>query len=51
MKGHDRPYSMEDVAQYMTNAGFEQQVVEKAGRWIVAKGVKPSWRLTYAAHT
>ena len=30
MKGHDRPYSMEDVAQYMTNAGFEQQVVEKA---------------------
>ena len=40
MKGHDRPFSMEDMESYMANAGLRERKVEKAGRWIIGYSIK-----------
>ena len=42
MKGHDRPFSMDDMDRIMAAAGFGDRKVEKAGRWIIGYGVKGS---------
>lgn len=41
LDGHDRAFGAEDMRRIMEQAGLEQVLIEKVGRWLVGRGDKP----------